>query len=254
MKLLANGCSFTYGHQTPRDKNNQILPPMSIAWPAQLNDKFDDVTNLSLGGGSNDRIVRTTIDFCESNDMSDYIVIIQWTSQYRKEVYNKSINDYVGLTTYIDYPNQILNNVPKSSLTMICDLEVKNNDKFVDAATQEMLYLWSTTDYKIHLLKNILTLQNYFLKHNIKFYFTTMSPEEHVISNKFLDFYNPQKTQLESMLLQCVDKDKWSGISFAGFMDGDLDLIVSHDDHHPNEKGHKLLAQFLYEGAMKIYG
>ena len=190
MKLLANGCSFTYGHQTPRDKNNQILPPMSIAWPAQLSDKFDDVTNLSLGGGSNDRIVRTTIDFCESNDMSDYIVIIQWTSQYRKEVYNKSINDYVGLTTYIDYPNQILNNVPKSSLTMICDLEVKNNNKFVDAATQEMLYLWSTTDYKIHLLKNILTLQNYFLKHNIKFYFTTMSPEEHVISNKFLDFYN----------------------------------------------------------------
>ena len=95
-KLLVNGCSFTAGSDPstlPSPKNHIS----SIVWPRHLEDKFENVYNLAKGGTGNDRILRTTIDFCEGTDMSDYVVIIQWSSPFRTEYWNPEDNEWINV-------------------------------------------------------------------------------------------------------------------------------------------------------------
>jgi lysophospholipase L1-like esterase len=37
-------------------------------------------------------------------------------------------------------------------------------------------------------------------------------------------------------------------------LNNNLEYIISQDDTHPNEKGHKLLAQSFWQQIGKIYG
>jgi len=246
MKLLANGCSFTYG--------SDMLKSTSQTWPTQLENNFSEVHNIAMGGGSNDRIVRTTLDFCNNNDMNDYMAVIQWTSPFRKEYYNPNTNDWVGGTTLLQ-DNSSLNNI-------IMDVTVEKGAKVTDkdlqviskAATQDMLYLQSMTDYRLSMLKNILTLQNFFKQHNIKYLFTSMGPETHIAGTMFTHIHSLQNSQILHLLEGCVDDTKWTDISFANMLDNNLEYIISQDDTHPNEKGHKLLAHTIWQHIGKIYG
>ena len=79
-KLLAIGCSFTYGEELP--------DPATQAWPALLAQDIDyELTNLGVCGGSNDYIFRTAI---EATALADYdLVVIQWTERSRAEVWNE---------------------------------------------------------------------------------------------------------------------------------------------------------------------
>jgi len=246
MKLLANGCSFTYG--------SDMLKSTSQTWPTQLENNFSEVHNIAMGGGSNDRIVRTTLDFCNNNDMNDYMAVIQWTSPFRKEYYNPNTNDWVGGTTLLQ-DNSSLNNI-------IMDVTVEKGAKVTDkdlqviskAATQDMLYLQSITDYRLSTLKNILILQNYFEQHNIKYLFTSMGPDSHIAGNMFTHMYSTQKQPIIHILESAVNKNNWTKLSIANMLNNDLEYIISQDDTHPNEKGHKLLAQSFWQQIGKIYG
>jgi len=76
MTILANGCSFTEGHN---------LADPQLAWPYQLGKILNqDVVNLAIGGGSNDRIYRTTVEFC--NTQTPEYVVIGWTGLPRNEL------------------------------------------------------------------------------------------------------------------------------------------------------------------------
>ena len=59
MKLFVNGCSFTHGH---KDWDKSMLAT-DWAWPSLMSDRFDETVNLAWQGGSNHRIVRTTLEF-----------------------------------------------------------------------------------------------------------------------------------------------------------------------------------------------
>ena len=240
MKLLANGCSFTDGDNT---------------WPQQLveNGMFVEVHNLSMAGGSNDRIVRTTLDFCSKNDMSNYMAVIQWTSLFRKEYYNANLKEWIGGTT-------VLNNNSPEDLSMAVTVEKGSTTRDKDlvhisnAATEDMMYLQSITDYRLSTLKNILILQNYFEQHNIKYLFTSMGPDSHIAGNMFTHMYSPQKQPIIHILESAVNKNNWTKLSIANMLNNDLEYIISQDDTHPNEKGHKLLAQSFWQQIGKIYG
>lgn len=74
--ILANGCSFTEGYD---------LKDNTLSWPYQLGKIIDKpVTNLALGGASNDRILRTTIEHLIEHRPS--VVIIGWTDHSRNEL------------------------------------------------------------------------------------------------------------------------------------------------------------------------
>ena len=73
MILLANGCSHVAGSESP------------ISFATPLSEKMNmSPVNLAMPGGGNDRIVRTTIDYCLTHRV-DY-VIIGWTTYERQEV------------------------------------------------------------------------------------------------------------------------------------------------------------------------
>ena len=59
-----------------------------IGWPTILQNYFDcELINQAMSGGSNPRILRTTVDFFDQveNTASDHFVVIGWTSWEREE-------------------------------------------------------------------------------------------------------------------------------------------------------------------------
>jgi len=71
-KLLTNGCSHIEGSETEKSIGDFISEHL----------KYKHV-NLAEGGGSNHRIMRTTMEYCENNDVD--LVIIGWSTHERFE-------------------------------------------------------------------------------------------------------------------------------------------------------------------------
>ena len=68
--VLVNGCSFTYGHgDTEFADTGELMPPRDFVWPYKLEKLFTTqmvkTINVSKGGASNNRIVRTTLEGVE---------------------------------------------------------------------------------------------------------------------------------------------------------------------------------------------
>jgi len=66
--------------------------------------------------------------------------------------------------------------------------------------------------------------------------------------------YSPQKQPIIHILESAVNKNNWTKLSIANMLNNNLEYIISQDDTHPNEKGHKLLAQSFWQQIGKIYG
>ena len=90
MILYVNGCSFTAGteiiKESPNAGEDRTKP---LAWPHKLGKLCGatHVINAATPGGSNRRMVRTTIDWTLKNadKAADCLVIIQWTDTNRYE-------------------------------------------------------------------------------------------------------------------------------------------------------------------------
>ena len=111
MILLANGCSNTLGEELAYTKleKNKLAYPVYIA-------KYFDMTceNISTGMCSNDYIVRTTIDWIETNDVrsEDLFVVIGWTSLPRKSFTNKDGNHFCCpgvMSSVMSQTNELVN-------------------------------------------------------------------------------------------------------------------------------------------------
>lgn len=108
MKLFTNGCSFTWGGAIyPRlyDEQGNLLDyantseinqkRLSEVWPSHLSKKIaaEQVVNLSIGCGSNERIVRTTFNFfsnlVHNQELTkDWVAIIQLSIPHRFEYWD----------------------------------------------------------------------------------------------------------------------------------------------------------------------
>ncbi|MFJ6569429.1 DUF6071 family protein [Streptomyces sp. NPDC091292] len=96
MLVYANGCSMTYGAELVDDIDQD--PALQRyredhSWPARLGDFLDAdrVVNDAVISGSNDRIVRTTIDWLaehgETAENGHLLVVIGWSGAMRREFY-----------------------------------------------------------------------------------------------------------------------------------------------------------------------
>lgn len=108
--LYTNGCSWTVGSELefeeelfkpwaatqppdtkPEDYNMAEYYNM-YNWTAYLSKKLnaDRVINEAIGGGSNQRMIRTTLEFIQSlseEERNDLVVVLGWTSAERHEIY-----------------------------------------------------------------------------------------------------------------------------------------------------------------------
>jgi len=238
--LLVNGCSYTAGSGMAGGDNN-ISP---IVWSNHLADRFDTVDNLAMGGESNDRIVRTTLDFCNNHDMTDYAVIIQWTSVYRSEYWNAERKEWV---------NVVVNNGLQGADEWTLSTNEDTDGRIRDAYDKEMKWLNSPNDYNIAYYNNILILQNYFEYMDIPYMFSCMTLQDHPCCDPTLMdlMHLLNRTTTEINLRRLMDKSKWSELSLAKYSG---DNYISQEDSHPNLKGNKLIAQALYKELMEKYG
>ena len=259
-KLLVNGCSFTAGSwQHIDDRSNwsigtnirvyvdpralSYVPRISpIVWSRHLEDKFENVYNLGKGGKGNDRIVRTTLDYCNNNDMTDYVAIIQWTSPFRTEYWNPEDNEWV---------NVVINNGLRGNWTLDIPSEPNTKRKKLQtlAYDNEMKWLNSFNDYDIAYYNNVLVLQNFFENKQIPYMFTSMSDLDHPFRKRKI--YETMPTTTELNLKKLIDKSKWTKESLSSY---NMDNYISQEDRHPNLKGNKLIAQALFKELMEKYG
>lgn len=100
MHILTNGCSNTFGaNLVPNDLLNSKdtfadadAERIQLTYGYHLKNLLgaDSYTNLAMSCGSNGRIIRTTLDWCLSQDadtLKNTVAVIQWTHGMRYEYY-----------------------------------------------------------------------------------------------------------------------------------------------------------------------
>ena len=127
MKILVNGCSFTYG----ADLDDHINERWSSYLP-------HDVTNIAMGGQSNDLIVDNSIAWLQDN-VCDY-VIIQFTFKNRFAIFDK---DWKSVT-------------PRNK-----EFYAKMYYKYISSKKLSKRNLW----------KNVFLMESYLMNLNIPHYF-----------------------------------------------------------------------------------
>lgn len=97
MIIIANGCSHTAGAEIEAELQGECY---HRAWPKKLANLLDSKSkNLAISGASDDRVVRTTIEYLgKLKNRSDYdpskiFVVVSWPGLYRAEIYKNSDNE-----------------------------------------------------------------------------------------------------------------------------------------------------------------
>jgi hypothetical protein len=243
MSLVANGCSFTEGYD---------LGDKTMAWPSKLGKLLNlDVHNLAVGGGSNDRIFRTSIQHLHLTEDIEFLVI-GWTGIARSEIslhngsFLKIIPDGVGLED-----QSLQSNPPDRYLK---DFETKfyqwHYNKFV----------WTKS-----LLCNIITLQMLCKKKKIKlkqfFAFEPFAIDQNSLVKLCEDSYEffklenlpfppfearDHNVELIQNLIEQIDHDNWIGWPNTTMLDS-CKKFKFDKTGHPMEDGHQYWATVIYD-------
>ena len=104
MKLFVNGCSYSYGGSIfpLYDEDHRLIDfnsksqinreRLNSVWSHHLGKHLNaqSVTNLGLSSSSNDRIVRSTVEYItNTSNTDDLFVVIQWSNPDRFEFYDE---------------------------------------------------------------------------------------------------------------------------------------------------------------------
>ena len=272
-KVLVNGCSFTHGHGEVQDvTTGETLPPKSYVWPFRLEELFDgkiEAINYGFGGGSNNRITRTTIEGVRKHNPD--LVVIQWTSPFRYEFWNEEWNQYFGLvptnsvrddqtnrnTKALDEFGHPLVWIPHEGREAGGNKEISKKFgyqtdyyKNVKIASQMyQAYLMNHHETMVNYCKDILLIQNFLSNKNIPFLFSSMSSICHMgrPTGGIAHVWNVLSTKPNTFLIQLremIDRRRWTMYPFSAMMAGHM---VSPDDKHPNDEGHRRIATELYK-------
>lgn len=223
MKLFVNGCSFSHGH---KDFDNLLSPDW--VWPNLIAHNFDDFHNLAWMGGSNARILRTTLDFFNKiKDGNEWLVIIQWTSiYYRTELHDEQTDTYFGCCP--GSTNPVLAGTDQTKFVSIPNRIFRMVDSY-----QKTAHYRSNKQQLENFIYQQFILSEFFIRKNIKFLFTGMNSKSLV----------PNDTQ--HPLLQYIPAEN-KLLPFSHFVNSNtLDLTESETDWHPNKEGHKVLANYI---------
>jgi hypothetical protein len=253
-KLFVNGCSFTAGNGEVHTADGSLAPPLDYVWANQI-PEVESVTNLAISGGSNDRILRTTMEYFNSLvSCTGYVAVIQWTSPLRFERYIPSCKAFAGFcNTSSTTLKQATNNDTRFSFNMdnAKHLEQLDNngmyDRLTDAASQLLLYGKSVNDCQINFYKKVILMQQYLDSKNIPYMFTSMSFYNHLNPTQpymSVDQMENTPTQYEIHLKNNVDTTKWTDRPLTSYQAGNF---ISAQDKHPDENGHKLIGNEIYK-------
>lgn len=243
MSLVTNGCSFTEGY---------CLGDKTMAWPSRLGKMLNmDVHNLAVGGGSNDRIFRTSIQHLHLTEDIEFLVI-GWTGVARSEIPLHNGSFLKIIPGGISLEDQSLQSNPPDRY--LKDFETKfyqwHYNKFV----------WTKS-----LLCNIITLQMLCEKKKIKlkqfFAFEPFDIDQNSLVKLCEDSYEFFKLEnlpfppvqardhnIESIqrLIKQINHHNWIGWPNTTMKDG-CKIFKSDPVGHPLEDGHQHWATVIYD-------
>lgn len=234
MILFANGCSFTFGGGLGLDEHKEDLRLASV-WPHHLGLKLNaSVINLGAGCGSNQRIVRTTLDWLSQQSLeilSQTLAVIQWTDPSRYEYYEPY--------NYKDRKENMQHRwVKVNSQVVIGCKEDSNPEKSRrDEERREKRYETHTIQEDMYrMISDIAAMAKIFKDFGVRYYYWSHAH----ISDKFYPH-----------LLKYYKTYPWLNPPLNGD-DDDWRLHwqyerVSPTDMHPSFLGHKQIAEYIYE-------
>jgi hypothetical protein len=211
--LLTNGCSFVNGAGL-QDRESE-------RWSYHLAKKLNmEDINLSSEGASNDRILRTTIEWLKENKdkLSDVLVVIGWTQMTRTEFFNDVIGKWEN-QNFLSFGDGSEDYYGEQS-------KVKHIHKSPDDTWWRVYlkYYFSMEQRYNSFFNSILYSQSIFKSFGIDYiYFASFDNELEKIS--FEDLIDEKHIIRDNMILN----------------------DFSDDAGHPGIKSHKKWADFLFE-------
>lgn len=226
MNLLTNGCSWTYGGGLNLDDQESQVKRLQSVWPQGLSNLLncEEVTNLSIGCGSNDRILRTTFDWLSSKSddyLENTVAVIQWTDPSRYEYYVSSGRAF--MENFDEHWALAKIDVVLSKEDIPHTEKIKRSNNFLSTYTPIQ------GAYK--LLFQAEALSNLFDSFRIKYFYwsqafnvshTPLHIKSRLLEHNWLDYNSEQ------------DREKWI-----------YDRIP--DDGHPSIEGHRQIAKIIYD-------
>tara|TARA_Y100001963_G_scaffold153629_1_gene240797 strand:+ start:638 stop:1348 length:711 start_codon:yes stop_codon:yes gene_type:complete len=226
MHLVTNGCSHTAGAEIEYTRQGECYDK---AWPKHLADMWGyDHTNLSISGGSQKRIIRTTIEFIgnyllDGKDLTELFVIVLWPGPYRTELY---IPDNPGREN-----NQWH--------TLVVGNDYKSYSKDINNFYKYWVLTYDTEQANVSYLLDVITFQSYLKFWKIKYFFykastTPLSSDENHLSyqaqidNKYFPGNQESKDSYDSVLHR-------AGFEYSKFT----------KYAHFGEDGHRFFAKYL---------
>lgn len=249
MKLITNGCSFTWGAEIlPYELNlqygeNKVTENLkyydnyriSRTYTKHLHDmlKTDSYENLAFGGGSNKRIIRTTLEYfmpkiSQGVDVSDHFVVLQWTEPGRNEIYHD------GLYYAIFANGSLSSPVNRDVVSSTYDDYIKGR------------ILLDDMNFTNQFMSDIILMSSFLKLHNIKYVFTHIAskiwkfPE---MNNGFFDNINwSNHNYKDSSIRKFIDKTERT-----------KNIRLTYPQNHLNPEGHRYFAEILYNRFVELY-
>jgi hypothetical protein len=229
--LLTNGCSWTWGGGFENLSDNDRL---ETVWPHHLMHllEHDTNVNLSMGCGSNQRIVRTTLDWILKQDretLDNTVAVIQWTEPSRYEYYSKTTKP--DLSNQWDWHNENDNwSLVKAGCCIYPPGSRNYHIPIEELNDSQMRYrTYSDIEGLYNFITHMAALANIFESYKIKYYYWN------ALGVPVKYFPNNLKTYASTFNWINNKHDPW-----------DYERI-SKEDNHPNVNGHLQLAHYIFE-------
>ncbi len=253
--LFTNGCSFTWGGALEPwfrfvdgkplgdiigyDATNFVLPDGSLGkedvavreqlvWPHHLGNLLGchDVVNLGMGCGSNQRIIRTTLDWLTAQDrdtLNRTKAVIQLTEPSRYEYYDQE-NDFWTLCK-VD----------------VCQQRGEDQD-IADSRNMSRLSTFTTTEGIYKFITDCMTINQIMTAFDVEYHMWSM---EQPFTNNDLMIYKELLDRSCSWINQTLDMSVCGSLGSLRAPDGKIPCAPS-SSCHPSVEGHEMLAEILY--------
>lgn len=207
--ILFDGCSWTYGSELENREKER--------WSTLVANGEEHV-NLSSPGKSNDGILRTTLEFCESNHVDT--AVIQFTKHSRTEFRQE------GAEKYITVMNGHIQNTVNSK-------GIKNKSVYKEISEIYFKYFHNKELHLENYSKNKFLLENYFKQKNIKYFFCTIGG--------YTNWTRKEISKNPSSWYRMMDKES---ISYIPELIG-LSALQKVKGRHPTAEEHRIIADHI---------
>tara|TARA_B100001057_G_scaffold489154_1_gene574847 strand:- start:923 stop:1669 length:747 start_codon:yes stop_codon:yes gene_type:complete len=231
--LYTNGDSWTFGQELKDDEADHLTHKFYNSWPWHLSQhlRIPQLVNDALGGTSNYRILRRTLDYIQNykGKYKELMVVVAWTTYERKEVPVEILRKHNnGHTAWeennLEYVSVLMNSVP----------DVDTGDSVVDRTILD----W-------HKTSTMLNSQ----QHNAKEFYNQQWTLKHVCKSLGINLLQCYALDNPEFAGQTANKEWLEQIMPLPTSLNRMLMAIEHEQdvraplRHPNEEGHKYIAE-----------